>query len=423
MGGVAGHMSHLHEDLNLSFNDLISIINKVAQAEIKPVEKVDGQNIFLSVDRFGQPKAARNVGDIKKGGMTPADYAKKWEGHPAENAFMNGFKAITLALNSMSVEEKIAIFGGGNRYVNMEIMYPANPNIINYGASYVVVHELQTFEKTGTRVVTGDEAQAFEFLKQKVNAAEIAIDNETWKVYGPQVIPLNNIANSVPHQNAIAKITEIADSAGGTNSTIGDYSKIIFSEMCKAAGLDEVTIDGLIDIAYGDHDKAARSLKLKELKKSAPSHAKIISSFGTKVNSKKVILSSLTSLERIISDFAIAVLRGVKSFFAVDHDKAVSEMRAELELSIQQLQSVAEAGDEKMAGLLEKQLEKLANIENVASSLEGIVFEVNGKIYKMTGAFAMVNQLIGRARRLPKAAVKESILRKFIRKVLKGFTF
>ena len=34
MGGVAGHMSHLHEDLDLTFNQLIEIINTVALAKI-----------------------------------------------------------------------------------------------------------------------------------------------------------------------------------------------------------------------------------------------------------------------------------------------------------------------------------------------------------------------------------------------------
>ena len=197
MGGVAGHMSHLHEDLDLTFSKLIEIINTVASAKVEPIEKVDGQNIFLSINQLGIPVVARNLGDIKKGGMTPTEYAEKWKDHPAENAFMNGYKAIIMTLNNMTLEEKMSIFDYGKRYVNMEIMYPPNPNIINYGASYVVVHELQTFVEAGSRIHTGNEKAAFEFLKEKINKSEEIIDNETWKIYGPQIIPLKNIADSI----------------------------------------------------------------------------------------------------------------------------------------------------------------------------------------------------------------------------------
>ena len=66
------------------------------------------------------------------------------------------------------------------------------------------------------------------------------------------------------------------------------------------------------------------------------------------------------------------------------------------------------------------QLEKLGNIENIAASLEGVVFQHKGKIYKLTGSFAMVNQIVGRAMRLPKEEiVSESYLRRLIRESLK----
>ena len=145
MGGVAGHMAHLSEDTDLTFNEIVDILGKVANAEItNATEKVDGQNLFLSwtitpdgeveVARSGDARTARNAGDIKKGGMTTDEYISKWAGHPAESAFTNGFKAISTALRGLSPEDLEAIFANGQRYVNMEIMYPGNPNIILYSS-------------------------------------------------------------------------------------------------------------------------------------------------------------------------------------------------------------------------------------------------------------------------------------------------
>jgi len=78
MGGVAGHMAHLSEDTDLTFNEIVSILSQVANAEItNATEKVDGQNLFLTVDSAGEIKTARNSGDIKKGGMTTDEYISK----------------------------------------------------------------------------------------------------------------------------------------------------------------------------------------------------------------------------------------------------------------------------------------------------------------------------------------------------------
>ena len=71
MGGAGGHMAHLSEDLTLTFNDIIGILAEVASAKIEVTEKVDGQNLFLTVDESGSIRTARNASDIKKGGMTP----------------------------------------------------------------------------------------------------------------------------------------------------------------------------------------------------------------------------------------------------------------------------------------------------------------------------------------------------------------
>ena len=49
MGGAGGHMAHLHEDLDLTFKELVSILNQVASADIEVTEKVDGQNLFFTV--------------------------------------------------------------------------------------------------------------------------------------------------------------------------------------------------------------------------------------------------------------------------------------------------------------------------------------------------------------------------------------
>ena len=48
MGGIAGHMSHLYDNPNLTFSKMKEIMSTVGDADLDVEEKVDGQNLFLS---------------------------------------------------------------------------------------------------------------------------------------------------------------------------------------------------------------------------------------------------------------------------------------------------------------------------------------------------------------------------------------
>ena len=72
-----------------------------------------------------------------------------------------------------------------------------------------------------------------------------------------------------------------------------------------------------------------------------------MSTLGSKTKSRKYIASVLKPLEVAISDFAIEVLRGVKSYFVSDNNEEVARMRTELEQSIAYLKNLQASGDEK----------------------------------------------------------------------------
>ncbi len=414
MGGVAGHMAHLSEDTDLTFNEIISILGKVANAEItNATEKVDGQNLFLSwtvtpdgeveVARAGDARTARNAGDIKKGGMTTDEYISKWAGHPAENAFTNGFKAVSAALRKLSPEDLEAIFANGQRYVNMEIMYPDNPNIILYSSPNVVLHGLQDFgEEEVTPEMRSLTKQKFAKLVNLVDGAIEKVGDENWNINGPKLVALKNIADGSALEDVTAKIESFAAPVG-MDATLGDYIEQVVRGYGEQVGLPPDVTDKLVLLMLQPEEAKERGINVVGLKKGLPKELQAtVSNLGSKTKSRKYIAGVLKPLEIAISDFAIEVLRGVKSYFVSDNDQEVARMRAELEQSIAYLKNLQASGDEKMGELIDVQLAKLGDIENLASSMEGVVFEYppgSDKIYKLTGAFAMANQIIGRARR------------------------
>jgi cytidyltransferase-like protein len=404
MGGVAGHMAHLSEDLSLTFNEIVSILQKVALAEIdNATEKVDGQNLFLTVDSSGEIKTARNSGDVKKGGMTTDEYISKWKGHPAENAFTNGFKAVSAALRKLSPEELETIFADGQRYVNMEIMYPNNPNIILYSTPNIVLHGLQYFgDEDETPEMRSETKQKFTKLAGLIDGATEEVGGEQWSVHGPKIVALKKLADGAAVEEVSQRIKSFAGPVG-MDGSLANYVELVVRKYADQVDLPRDATDKLILLMLNPDEAKERGISVVNLKKGLPKELQsVVSKLGSKTNSRKYISSVLQPLEVAISDFAIEVLRGVKSFFVKDNDKEVDRMRKELEQSITYLKALQSSGDEKMGELVDKQLAKLGKIENLASSMEGVVFEYppgSDKIYKLTGAFAMANQIIGRARR------------------------
>ena len=404
MGGVAGHMAHLSEDTDLTFEEIVSVLTKVASADIKnATEKVDGQNLFLSVDDSGEIRTARNNGDIKKGGMSTDEYISKWRGHPAENAFTNGFKAVSAALRKLSPDDLDAIFADGRRYVNMEIMYPKNPNIILYSAPNIVLHGLQDFgQEDETPEMRQATKQKFSKLASLIDGASETVGEEQWSVNGPKLVALKKLADGSALEQVTQEVERFAAPVG-MDATVGDYVKLVVDKYADQVVLPPEITEKLIMLMLEPDEASERGITVVNLKKGLPKELQqVVSKLGSKTNSRKYIASVLKPLENAISDFAIEVLRGVKSYFVDDNDKEVARMRAELEQSIAYLKDLQSSGDAKAGELIDKQLSKLGKIENLASSMEGIVFEYppgSDKIYKLTGAFAMANQLIGRARR------------------------
>ena len=298
MGGVAGHMAHLSEDTDLTFNEIVNVLSKVANAEItNATEKVDGQNLFLSwtvtsdgeveVARAGDARTARNAGDIKKGGMTTDEYISKWRGHPAENAFTNGFKAISAALRKLSPEDLDAIFANGQRYVNMEIMYPENPNIILYSAPNVVLHGLQDFgEEETTPEMRQKTKQKFAKLVSLVDGAVENVSDENWNIHGPKIVALKKLSDGSALEDVTREIEKFAQPVG-MDATVGDYVKVVVDKYAEQVGLPPDITEKLVMLMLEPDEAKERGITVVNLKKSLPKEQQSVVS---KLESAKLVV-------------------------------------------------------------------------------------------------------------------------------------
>lgn len=430
MGALAGHLAHLQENLDFTFGELKSILGDVTSGKMPAVEKVDGQNIFFAfkVDpQTGSIRTARNKGDLLKGGMTPDEFSAKWVGHPAEDAFVNGFAAIEAGLAQLSDSDLESIFtstvDGGSRFINAEIVYTGNPNVINYGGDYIVMHNLQEFSPDGKLVDVQLSDGDFGALVSGVESAQQAQDAESWKVVGPQVTKLQNLSGTGVQEALEAGINDLGVS---DSMTLGDYveEKLrsgLVGDLPIAVHKQEALIRRIIDIGQGVESKDLPPLK--DLKAGLNKETqKKISSMATQANAMKVLGQILKPVELVIHNLAIEVLSGLESALSGGHDEEIERLRSELESAKAKIMSAKDAKSDARREMLKTQLEKLGSSENISSSMEGIVFEHppgSKALYKLTGAFAPLNQIIGASYRIPKGQ-NESLLRTYVREFVGG---
>ena len=410
MAGAAGHMPHLYEDLDLEIGEIKDIANSLATGggEIKPLEKVDGQNIFFRWDpKTDQVRTARNPSNIMQGGMTPDEFAAKWKGHPAESAFMNGFRAIETAIRSLARDELIDIFGeDGNRFANAEIMYAASPNLIVYDGNYIVLHNLQSFNPE-TKKTEAAPSEDFQRLVAAIDGAEAQVSDELWSVHGPQVTALQDVPRAA--EKFSSTLDSIVGPLGvGNSDTLGDFFMNWLDEkldpVFEKTGLpvkDRVEmLKRLRDLANGSPESEARSVADITASVSAAAKAEL-KKISTKKFAEEQMKIALAPIEGAISDFAADILKHVRSAFIgteAQHNSSIDTMRKRLETTISAIESYSGNDAVQVREKLEKELARLGDGKDSLSNVEGIVFEYppgSGNLKKLTGNFAALNQIVG----------------------------
>ena len=397
MGGVAGHMNHLYDNPNLSFGQIKDIINQASKGELVGTEKTDGQNLFVSYSvRDKRARSARNKSNLKSGGMSPEDLAKKFSGRGSlERAFVDGFDAFEKAVQSMPIETQIDIFGpDANIFYNAEIMDPRSPNVINYDTKNMVIHRvghISIDKETGDSEPYENE----ESLKKLEDSLSATQEEKAQDEYGVQVNAIRNLQKLADDEAALvakSRLTNLMKSSGmDDNDTVGDFlvkkvSELVFSNF---PNLDENAKQMIVARILGQ--KGSSITKIVSIIPNEEPGSKELARQMAK-DSKKILSNIVYPLEDIVHDFSVEALRGLESAFIVDNRKEVERLRGEVD---QAMKAIESSDSEEAMNILNKQLKKIKSIENVATAAEGFVFDYNGDTYKFTGNFAPANQILG----------------------------
>jgi hypothetical protein len=403
-GGAYGHMSHPFDDNKLTFGDLKKIIKLGLSGELNRedavTEKTDGQNLMITY-RDGKVLAARNKGQIKNRGQNALDakgVAKKFSGRgDIRDAFVFAMSDLTKSINSLSDKQKDKIFKNGEIFMNLEIIYPASSNVIDYDKQILQFHNSIQYDKNGNAV--GEVKGSGRMLQGMIKQVNQDIGKH-FKIIKPRVLDLPKKIDFGKKVDIYYKRVNKLQSQFGLKDTdtLGKYHQSFWEEYIFNAGQQfgytiPKTILKKLTKRWAFFDKAYKIPQMKKDLKKQPKFLEWVLNTD-KQDHKNMVKKNMLPFEKIFFAVGADILENLSNFIAANPTKAVEKIRKEV---LKASTAVRKAKDVKKMITLKQQLEKLNSIGGLKKivPVEGIVFKYKGKTYKFTGAFAPVNQILG----------------------------
>ena len=396
-GGAAGHMSHPFDNKDLTFGDFKALIQAGLQGELnfeeEPTEKTDGQNVFATI-QDGEVKFARNKGDMKTP-MSLKDFQSKFEGHASklvQDTFQ--FAAADLASLLIRLPQKVQneTFQNGKNFMNMELIYSANPNVIHYDVDVIQFHGIK--ETDGEGNITGEQPRAASEIAKVLKELNANVGSK-FTVIPPQIIQLRRDMDFDQNQaKFIKKVEELRDRFGLTDSdAVSRYHEMWWREQIEQLFGEfpqEVKEGLLLRWAYDDK----KTFNMRDLGKSLTKEQEAAVKQFDKDDVKKKYKENIRPFEDLFLELGSIILKNASNFLALSPDKEMQRLHNEIRT---EADKIMKSGDEKQIAKVEAELARLDRIGGVESIIptEGLVFRYKGHTYKLTGTFAAINQLMG----------------------------
>jgi hypothetical protein len=392
-GGAYGHMNHPFDiEMNLTFGDLKQIVVRALNGDLELArEKTDGQALAVSWVN-GRLVAARNKSHLKNkgaGAMTIGQVADKFAGRGGlTDAYNFAMQDLSKAIAALSEPQRKKIFKDGSSFMNLEVIYPTSVNVIPYNQPLLVFHGTFDYDTDGN--IIGEDQKAATILGGMIKQVNAHVQSK-YTIQGP---PINKLPKSEhlsklqgKYLGMISKLQnefKLSDSDG-----VADYHQAWWTDFVekKAKKLDYQQKIGLIKRwAFGD-----KSFRIAEI---TDDKLRAWADTTDKQDQQKIGKQNLMRFEEIFLGVGADVLSFMDSVLTANPDSAKRQMVARLQSTISQVKA---SGDPKKIEKLKLELSRLnalGGFEKIVPN-EGIVFVYGGNTYKLTGAFAPLNQILG----------------------------
>ena len=396
-GGAAGHMSHPFDNNDLTFGDFKNMIIGGLQGELnfeeEPTEKTDGQNVFATIQN-GEVKFARNKTELQSP-MSLKDFQNKFEGHASklvQDTFQFAAADLATLLIKLPAKTQEEVFQNGLNFMNMELIYSANPNVIHYDVDVIQFHGIKKTDGAGN--IVGDDNSAAKSVTGVLKSLNADI-GKTFTIIPPQVIKLQKDMNFEENQSKfLGKLDTLKNRYKLTDAdTVARYHEMWWREQIEnlfGAYPQNIKEGLLLRWAYDDKKTLNMRSLDKELTKEQAEAVKKFDKEDFKVKFKE----NIRPFEDLFLELGSVILKNASNFVAASPEKEMQRLHNEIRTEADKIKLNGDLTQiEKVAKELDR-LERIGGIQSIIPT-EGIVFSYKGHMYKLTGTFAAINQLMG----------------------------
>jgi len=401
-GGGAGHLAHPYEDYDLTFSDIANMIDAALGGTVEAAqEKLDGQNLMVTY-KDGKIRGARNKGHLKDfaaNSLTVAQVKQTFAGRgPIQAAFTEAMVDLESAIAALSPKQKEKFFANGSKFLNLEVLYPETANVVPYGATQLRIHHIKEYDKAGN--VIGEDIQAAREFEGALRQVE-AQNQKTYEIKITDPVTIRKSADFVKQKEELLKILKdvVGKRALKMDDKLGLYFQAWWKEYITNTGkqygynIEDTVLQQLINRwAFGNKETNIKVIRdgitNEDFKTWAIEFDKRDYAMQNKI--------AASPIENLFLKLGVYTLSNIENLVSLNPNNSVRQMKKDLKSAVNQIK-VSGKTDANALDFLKRELTRLKDIGgyNAILPTEGIVFKYNGKLFKLTGAFAPINQLIG----------------------------
>ena len=387
MGGNSKHMPHVWEHYDATFGEVIHLLEALTLGDISATEKFDGVNIYFRVDNQGVVRFSRTANQVATGGFTFGDALKIYESHPAKETMIEGCRAIDEYFSDAWWP-----FGySGRDWINAEIVTSFRPQLLRYDENAIVMHQLVTYTPDGKKKLIDPEKQKrlIEFSGNTKTITEMS-----WRVLSPATVTFTNDSGVGYLTEAVARLEKCMNVSGlRKDNTLREFLRYSL----LSGPLSEIRTSNHIKQKLADKiSDSDGAIRLVDLKKGQPTGvAEQISYFGRVQNKQKHHRLAMSPIINTIDNFASDRLESLCSVLiedaATEQDRIMKNIQDDAAL----INETNDTHNLERSAMFNGFYNQWKQVTSLPAAIEGVTFDFQGQLTKITGGFATLNQLLG----------------------------
>ena len=404
----SGKAIHLFDNGDLTFSKLKEIFAAASEGELEGTEKTSGKPLLISFSiKDGRLKCALTKAEIRAGGLSPEEFAKKLEPELKET-FLNAAHGLERTLQSLSHDEQGQLFGEEtNTFFNCSILNAGEEGTISYDTKAIIINNDGhiTLDRASNAFSSEGTSEKLSALQAIIGDSQEQQKHDNYSVQVNAIKKLKALSDNKPYNIAISKINSLLSTVNSLikndslslteNSSISEFMitrvYILINAVLQKGKIKN--FDPVVKMNIAKRILGVKGISVKDISSNISKEQLdfIKDNLLNDTSRSEILKTAILPLETIVNDFAVELLKGLQSAFILDNDKEINRLKQTLKKAIDFLQS---SKNEELMKNLKQQMSRLQSVEKVSSAVEGFVFDYDGKTYKFSGNFAPISNIL-----------------------------